>query len=246
MFTLSSKTKGFTLLETLVSVTILTVVIIGPLAVMVRAGVYSRQANDKTVASYLAEESIELLQNQYDSLYVFCKKNPLDATCSTITGEDPGQVAWRVFKERMLPASSPSCNRAIDPNGCTFDTQGMTGSDVTLSPVFYAGLSSSCFYIIDSTSSIEGIHEGMGSEDESGSLATSRIIHRYSCAATSPYSGAKLYIRTLAIDHMPTFESSPDIFAHYNDDLRVTSTVVSKWLTGNPTTTVIRYIHAKQ
>jgi Tfp pilus assembly protein PilV len=244
----SLKLKGFTLLETLVSVTILTVTIVGPLAVMVHSSVYSRQANDMVVASYLAEEGAELLQNEYDSLYILCKKNSTSPTCTTSTNEDPGQIAWRVFKERMLPVSTPSCNRTVDPNGCTFDMSGMTNNDITQNPSFYAGLSTSCLYLIDATSSISGVHEGMSHIDENSSQPSSRIVYRYTCSSPPPVppKGSKLYIRTVVIDQMPTFESSPSIFNQYNDDLRITSTIVSKWLTNNPTTTVVRYMHARQ
>ena len=70
--------KAFTLLETLTSIAILSFVIVGPLTVIMGSSSYARQTKDVMVATYLAEESEKILQNQYETLYIDCKNQPAD------------------------------------------------------------------------------------------------------------------------------------------------------------------------
>lgn len=144
-------TKGFTLLETLASIAVLSLVIIGPLSVTISSSGYARLTKDTIVATYLAEEAVELLQNQYDSLYIYCKKNAsstesggycdADAAPGGVgTETTTGQTAWRLFKTKLssVPvqageAVQPTCylpkdsnpgytgDVAGNPNGCAFD-----------------------------------------------------------------------------------------------------------------------------
>lgn len=51
--------KGFTLIEALVAVTILTIAVVGPLYTASRAIVAAQSARDQLTASYLAQEGIE-------------------------------------------------------------------------------------------------------------------------------------------------------------------------------------------
>ena len=66
------KIRGFTLIETLVSVFIITTVVLGPLTVSSNASAYARQTKDTMTAVYLAQEAIELLHHQQDSIYLDC------------------------------------------------------------------------------------------------------------------------------------------------------------------------------
>lgn len=59
--------KGFTLLETLVAVTILTLAIIGPLELAARAIGYSKTSRNQITASYLAQEAMEYVRNKRDT-----------------------------------------------------------------------------------------------------------------------------------------------------------------------------------
>lgn len=59
--------KGFTLLETLVAVTILTLAIIGPLELAARAIGYSKTSRNQITASYLAQEAMEYIRNKRDT-----------------------------------------------------------------------------------------------------------------------------------------------------------------------------------
>lgn len=170
MITLHSIKKGFTLLETLASIAILSIVVIGPLSVTINSSSYARVTKDTIVATYLAEEAIEMLQNQYDSLYVYCKKN----ASSTETGgfceptaleTTTGQTSWRLFKDKLsgvggqrtcyLPKNSSYSypgNAAGNPNGCALDYVDMTASS-TETLVRYDAESASCSYLVPVSSS---------------------------------------------------------------------------------------------
>ncbi len=233
--------KGFTLLETLVSIGILSLVIVGPLAVIMNSNSYARQTKDSMISTYLAEEAVELLQNQYDSLYVFCKKQPSDTLCTpAIVGETPGQIAWRVFKERMgSVGGEQSCYLTLEGGGvdnaygCSYDFVHMTGS-ITTNPERYISTASDCSSLVEvSTTTVDGIR------------------NMYVCRGeTDHYLGGtttnKEFIRFVTIEWLPSFETDPLRSGHYNDDLRISSHVRYRGVNGyTSTTTVIRFMHSR-
>ncbi len=64
----SPNTKsGFTILETLVAVTILMLAIVGPLTVSQKSLVASTYAKDQIIAAYLAQDAMEFLKNARDT-----------------------------------------------------------------------------------------------------------------------------------------------------------------------------------
>ncbi len=63
-----NKPRGFTLVETLVSITILLIVIIGPMTVASRGMQNAFYAGDQTTAIYLAQEAIEHIQRLRDDV----------------------------------------------------------------------------------------------------------------------------------------------------------------------------------
>lgn len=68
---------GFTLVETLVAITLLTISIAGPLYIAERSFSAARSARDQTIASYLAQEGIEYIR--------FIRDNNLIARVSWLT-----------------------------------------------------------------------------------------------------------------------------------------------------------------
>lgn len=74
-------TKGFTLVETLMSILILTLSIMAPLSLAMQTVKYSRIATQKMEATYLAEEAIEMIYNIKKSAEIYCAMNMTDTLC---------------------------------------------------------------------------------------------------------------------------------------------------------------------
>ncbi len=58
---------GFTLVETLIAISVLLISIAGPLTVASRSLVASRYSRDQIVAFYLSQEAVELIRNKRDN-----------------------------------------------------------------------------------------------------------------------------------------------------------------------------------
>lgn len=96
--------RGFTLVETIVAITILTLAVVGPLFTASRAIVAARVAGHQLTASYLAQESIEYVRMLRDNQYLAAYQNN-PATAST--------TGWANFRAALVPCAAQ--------NGCTFD-----------------------------------------------------------------------------------------------------------------------------
>lgn len=68
-------TKGFTLVETLVAITILTMAITGPLFIAQQSFNSAVTARDRTTASFLAQEGVEYIRSVRDHNYLSNKGN---------------------------------------------------------------------------------------------------------------------------------------------------------------------------
>lgn len=214
--------RAFTLVETLVSTLIISLVILGPLTVASDASSYARLTKDTLIATYLAQESIELLRHQQDSVYIRC----IQATASvcTPTGTETVQeAAWRVFKARL--ASTPqgtSCFDTDNASGCSYDFIDMATNEDT-NPTKYISTQSSCNYL---------------------SLETT--INLYVCSGVRGTGGGYLvtnFSRSVSITSIPTFTGADQT---YNDDLRVTVTVTFKKANGYlHQIKVVDFLHAR-
>jgi prepilin-type N-terminal cleavage/methylation domain-containing protein len=83
-----SSTRGFTLLETLVAITILTIAVSGPLYVADRALVAAQVSRDQLTASYLAQEGIEYMRAMRDREFL---------TTNSQASPDPSQDSWEAY-----------------------------------------------------------------------------------------------------------------------------------------------------
>ena len=72
----STSSRAFTLVETLVAISILTVAIIGPFVAIQNALMASYAARDQLVASMLAQEAIEYVRAVRDSNYIYIAYTP--------------------------------------------------------------------------------------------------------------------------------------------------------------------------
>lgn len=201
---------------------IITMVILGPLTVASNASTYSRITKDTLIATYLAQEAIELLRHQQDSVYLRCVQG-VTSSCTTTGGEVPEEAAWRLFKARLgTNAQGSSCYKNENASGCSYDFIDMT-SNLDNSPTKYVSTSSSC-----NTLSVE---------------ASTKL---YVCTgARGSGSGFSIsnFQRSVSIESIETFaESGTD----YSDDLRVTVTITFKRPNGyTHTIKIVDFLHAR-
>jgi hypothetical protein len=190
------------------------------------------------IASSLAEESIELLQNHYDSLLVLCFKNPSHSICTPTTRESdpsrtltPFHISWRVFKQQLhAKDGQPSCFEDENSAGCSFDFYNFSGS-MDNTPSRYTATDEECAYL-------KGV-------------ASSTFAFTYVCngrnvlGTTNP---SVSYKRVVTLTHYPSFASSTEdgITYDYDDDILVVSRVMYKATNGRTNTVEARrFIHPR-
>ena len=61
------KTKGFTILEVLVAIFVITIGVISAFNVVQNINIFSRVNSSRLTATYLAQEGVELIRNRRDS-----------------------------------------------------------------------------------------------------------------------------------------------------------------------------------
>jgi len=100
---------GFTLIEAMIAVTILTLSVAGPLFTANRAIVAAETARDRLTASYLAQEGIEYVREMRDDAYLNAYRNNEPNVSTT---------AWADFVSGSNPWSITQCIETA----CTLDT----------------------------------------------------------------------------------------------------------------------------
>lgn len=125
--------KGFTLIETMVAISILTFAMAGPLFTADRAIVAAQTARDQLSAMYLAQEGIEYVRAMRDNTYL--------ATYHA-GGTSVSETAWNDFLTGLGPTSIARC---VEPNLCTYDPVGggsveqCAATDNTCTPLYLTG-----------------------------------------------------------------------------------------------------------
>ena len=73
---MTTTSRGFTLVETLVAITIVALAIVGPLYAVQQGLNASRSARDQLIAASLAQEGLEFVRNIRDENYLYNLANP--------------------------------------------------------------------------------------------------------------------------------------------------------------------------
>lgn len=122
--------KGFTLIETMIAITILTLAIAGPMVTASRAIVAAQTARDQLTASYLAQEGVEYVRAMRDNEYLAAYQ---------AGGSNVSTTAWNNF----LTASINQCRTTT----CTLDPSRSMGSGSGFSLVPCSGDSCAPLYL---------------------------------------------------------------------------------------------------
>lgn len=128
------KQSGFTLVETLVAIAILTLSVAGPLYTASRAIVAARTSSDQLTASYLAQEGIEYVRALRDTSYL----DRYRANDPTISAS-----AWANFLSSSQTVSVGKCRA---PQSCAYDPGYALGSGYDLTQCPSSGCPSLVLY----------------------------------------------------------------------------------------------------
>ncbi len=128
--------KGFTLIESLVAITILMIAIAGPLTVASKAYHAAFEARDQTIAANLAAEGLEYISNLKDNDLASNIWPPAAATCVETA---PCGISlpsdWNAVSPVFLPCSDPAMNACMlwssDGHGYTYDSSAGAASPFT-------------------------------------------------------------------------------------------------------------------
>ena len=112
-------TRGFTLIETMIAVAILSLAVAGPLYAANRAIVAAQVARDQLVALYLAQEGIEYVRAMRDDAYLAAYREG---------GTQVSATAWDAFLHGTGATSISGCVLTT----CTIDPARTMGTGVGL------------------------------------------------------------------------------------------------------------------
>ena len=217
--------KAFTLIEVLVSLWIITVAILGPLAVAINSSSASRDTKDIVISSYLAQEAFELLRFSRDTIFLKCIGNdpascvaiPIPVSTTTPDYENGQESAWRLFKEAIATTdpSNKSCFVSQNANGCTYDIEGFLTAPAAL-PTIFSAAGVECALLNRDTRRQDGI---TGSASPTDGM--------YLCSDHSGNLSPTSFKRTVKITSIPSIlPNVPGSYDElYNDDLRIEVTI---------------------
>ena len=132
---------GFTLIETLVAVTILTLSVAGPMMTANRAIVAAQTSRDQLTASYLAQEGIEFVRAMRDREYL-----------ALYPGGD-SSAAWNAFLG--TGAANGIEDYCLSPASCTLDPQRSLGYGSGFAIATYGG--NAPLYLTNCTVGVNGL-----------------------------------------------------------------------------------------
>ncbi len=150
--------RAFTLVETLVAVSIFSIAILALLVVLTQSISNTNYAKSKIIATYLAQEGIEYIRNMRDSFVLF---DPVST-----------QDGWNAFFAKLTGAS---CHVA---NGCYFDDADLDYSDGSqaITEIDFTACGASCpMMLYDSVSGKYGYESSGVNSGFTRKIAVSQI-----------------------------------------------------------------------
>lgn len=134
---MTMRKNAFTLLETMIAVTIITLAVAGPLYTASRAVVASQIAKDQLTASYLAQEGIEYVRRMRDDEFLKAYQ---------AGGANISSAAWTSFISGSDAASITQCRAST----CMLDPTRTMGTGSGLSLQTCSGASCTPLYLLPS------------------------------------------------------------------------------------------------
>jgi prepilin-type N-terminal cleavage/methylation domain-containing protein len=159
--------SGFSLVETLVAITILLLVMVGPMTISSSAAKSTSFSSEQVTAFFLAQEGAELVQKARDDLQL-----PYFAVPST--NPDP----WADFTRTTIGGLYRSCFTNINANGCGLSINTDTAGTI-INPINCTTLSLCKMYLNITAGSIR-----------------SRYIHSSANAAITPFT-RRIYLSNI-------------------------------------------------
>lgn len=165
--------KGFTLIETLVAIAVLTLAVSGPLLTASRAAIAAETASYQLTASYLAQEGIEYLRAVRDHYYL---------TAYAQNATDLSNTAWNDYL-----AAVSACRSSNGSRTCTLDPRLPMGVGNSLVPC--SGNSCGPLYLVGCAQTANGLSctpPNYYTQSTSAGVATpyTRVIRLYDISAT--------------------------------------------------------------
>lgn len=108
--TLQKKSGGFTIIETLVAITVMMIAIAGPLVVATKGLASAQVAKNQMIASYLAQETMEVVKNERSNFngWLFSAWSAGSGSCNSLSSTcDTSMSTGGIFN--YLPCSSGGC-----------------------------------------------------------------------------------------------------------------------------------------
>jgi prepilin-type N-terminal cleavage/methylation domain-containing protein len=142
-----STQSGFSLVETLVAITILLIVITGPLAISSSAAKSTSFSSEQVTAFFLAQEGVELVEKARNDLLVpyFIDSNTASTTF-TPANPDP----WADFTRTAAGGIYRNCYISINASGCDFTINTDTAGTLSLTNCSVSA--SACVMYVDKSS----------------------------------------------------------------------------------------------
>lgn len=101
--------NGFSLVEVLVAITLLLIALVGPMTFFARSSQSAEVANDRVIATFLAQEGTELIQKLRDD-------KVLEAFAQLEQGQNPGNP-WGDFIDEVDDCIADKCGTELENDG---------------------------------------------------------------------------------------------------------------------------------